>query len=144
MKLKLIILAAVFIISLAGTSQTCIHPGALVSVNNLMNEKYDYIIFKFLKPHHDKGLLSGAKSDLFPSATRNKNTYHKIIFNNVTFLCYNKLNVNTPAKRLLNFKVEQKTEDMVSYVFELAEGAKIRNHYVLRHHDFYIVKIRIE
>lgn len=144
MKIKLIIHAVLLFFSLTGISQTCVIPGSLVSVNNMTTAKYDYLVFKFLKPHPDKGILSAGKADLFPSAVRNKNTYHKIVFNNVAYFCYNKVNVSTPAKRLLNFKVEQQTDNMVSYVFELAEGAKIRGHYVYKHHGFHIVKVRIE
>ena len=144
MKIKLVLLGAFLFVGLMAIGQTCVQPGALVSVNNLSTEKYDYLVFKFIKPHPDKGILSGGNTDLFPAAVRNKNTYHKIVFNNVAFFCYNKINVSTPSKRLLDFRVEQKTDNMVSYVFELAEGAKIRGHYVYRHHGFHIVKIRIE
>ena len=33
---------------------------------------------------------------------------------------------------------------MVSYVFVLSEGAKIKGHYVKQQQDLYYVKIRIE
>lgn len=144
MKVNILILAFFLLLSITGNSQTCVQPGALVSVKNLSTEKYDYLVFKFLKPRNDKGILSGAKADLFPAALRNKNTYHKIVFNNVAFFCYNKVNVVTPTKRVIDFKVEQKIDNMVSYVFALAEGAKIGSHYVYKQHGFYIVKIRIE
>jgi hypothetical protein len=129
---------------LCGLAQPCIQPGSLVTVKNISTEKYEYIIFKFLKPHSDKGILSSGTAELFPFNKGKKNSYHRIIFNNVTHLCYNKLNINTNGKKLLDFKVQQKTDNMVSYIFELAEGAKITRHYVKQHQDLYYVKIRIE
>lgn len=144
MKLQILILYVFVCLSLKGISQTCVVPGSLVSVNNMFTEKYDYLVFKFLKPHTDKGFFSKTSAVFFPKANSNKNTNHKITFNNVANFCYNKVNVSAPTKRLLNFKVDQQNDHMVSYVFELAEGKKIMGHYVYKHHGFYIVKVRIE
>ncbi len=125
-------------------AQPCIQPGSLVSVRNISTEKYEYIVFKFLKPHSDKGILSAGTDELFPFNKGKKNSYHKIVFNNVPHLCYNKLNINIKKGKLLDLKVQQKTDNMVSYVFELAPGAKITGHYVKQQQDLYYVKIRIE
>ena len=118
-------------------SQSCIQPGSLVSVRNISTEKYEYLVFKFLKPLSDKGVLSAGTDELFPFNKGKK-------FNNVPHLCYNKLNINLKNKKLLDLKIQQKTDNMVSYVFVLAEGAKIRGHYVKQQQDLYYVKIRIE
>jgi hypothetical protein len=144
MKVKLILLCTLLALSFKGICQTCIQPGALMSVRNLTTEKYDYLVFKFLKPHPDKGIVSGAKADLFPDQLKKRNTYHRIAFQNVAYFCYNKLDVAMPTKRILDFKVEQNTDNMVSYVFALAEGVKIKSHYVYSSHGFHIVKVRIE
>lgn len=144
MKVNLLILSLFLLLGISSNGQTCVQPGGLMSVKNLSGEKYDYLVFKFLKPRNDKGNLSGAKADLFPASLRSKSSFHKIVFNNVAFFCYNKVQVIAPTKRILDFKVEQKADNMVSYVFALAEGAKISSHYVYKQHSFYIVKIRIE
>ena len=130
--------------SFNSVAQPCIQPGSLVTIRNITKEKYEYIIFKFLKPHNDKGILSSGTSELFPFNKGGKYSYHRIVFNNVTHLCYNKINVVPTGRRLVDFKVQQKTDNMVSYVFELVEGAKITGHYVKQHQNLYYVKIRIE
>jgi hypothetical protein len=144
MKKIFIPLTIILLHSFNSLAQPCIQPGSLVAVRNVSTEKYEYIIFKFLKPHADKGILSSGTSELFPFNKGEKNSYHRIVFNNVTHLCYNKINVVTTGRKLVNFKVQQKTDNMVSYVFELAAGAKITGHYVKQHQDLYYVKIRIE
>ncbi len=144
MKKIFISLTIILLHSYSSLAQPCIQPGSLVTVKNVSTEKYEYIIFKFLKPHSDKGILSNGTSELFPFNKGKKYSYHRIAFNNVTHLCYNKINVVPTGKKLVDFKVQQKTDNMVSYVFELAPGAKITGHYVKQHQDLYYVKIRIE
>jgi len=144
MKKILFFLSVTLFHSLYCFAQPCIQPGSLVSVRNISTAKYDYIIFKFLKPHNNKGVLSGGTAELFPFNSGKKHSYHRIVFNNVTHLCYNKLNVVPKGTRLVDFKVQQKTDNIISYVFELSEGAKIAGHYVRQLQNFYYVKIRIE
>lgn len=144
MKKILIPLIVIIFHGFCGSAQPCIQPGSLVTVTNITNDQYDYLVFKFLKPHKDKGILSTGTSELFPFNGGKKYSYHKIVFNNVSNFCYNKLNIKSNGKRLIDLKVQQKTDNMVSYVFELAEGAKITGHYVKQHKDMYFVKIRIE
>jgi hypothetical protein len=144
MKKILISLTLIMLHFLYASAQPCIQPGSLVTVRNITDSSYDYLVFKFLKPYKDKGILSKGTSELFPFNGGKKYSYHKIVFNNVSNFCYNKLNINSNGKRLIDLKVQQKTDNMVSYVFELAEGAKITGHYVKQHKDMYFVKIRIE
>ena len=143
--MKIIISFVVILFTFATCfSQPCIQPGSLVSVRNISTEKYEYLVFKFLKPLSDKGVLSAGTDELFPFNKGKKYSYHKIVFNNVPHLCYNKLNINFKNRKLLDLKIQQKTDNMVSYVFVLAEGAKIKGHYVKQQQDLYYVKIRIE
>ena len=144
MKKIFIPLTIILLYSFSSLAQPCIQPGSLVTVKNFSTEKSEYIIFKFLKPHSDKGILSSGNSELFPFNKGKKHSYHRIAFNYVTHLCNNNINVVATGKRLVNFKVQQKTDNMVAYVFELAAGAKITGHYVKQHRDLYYVKIRIE
>jgi hypothetical protein len=132
------------LINLVAVGQSCLQPGALVSIINRHFGKYEYIIFKFIKPHPGKGTLTTATSDLFVPTKNKKNTYHRISFSNITHFCYDKLNLQLPDKKLLQFKIQQQEMNIVSYVFELAEGAKITAHYASQQQDFYFVKIRIE
>ena len=57
---------------------------------------------------------------------------------------YNKLNIKATGRRLVDFKIQHKTDNTVSYVFELAEGVKITGHFVKQYQDLYYVKIRLE
>jgi hypothetical protein len=132
------------LLQLPALSQPCLQPGSLVSIVNRHAGKYEYIIFKFIKPHPGKGTLTTAPSDLFVPTSGKKNTYHRIAFNNITHFCYDKMDVKVPGKKLLRFKIQQQERHIVSYVFELAEGAKIAAHYASLQQDFYFVKIRIE
>jgi hypothetical protein len=124
--------------------QPCLQPGSLVSIVNRPVGNYEYIIFKFIKPHPGKGTLTTATSNLFMPTKTQKNTYYRIAFSNITHFCYDKLDVKVPNKKLLQFKIQQQERHIVSYVFELAEGAKISAHYASLQQDFYFVKIRIE
>ncbi len=138
------LLIMIFCHCLSGNAQQCIQPGSLVSVRNISTEKYEYIVFKFLKPFSDKGMLSSGTAELFPFNKGKKYSYHKIAFTNVPNLCYNKLNIKATGRRLVDFKIQQKTDNTVSYVFELAEGVKITGHFVKQYQDLYYVKIRLE
>ena len=144
MKKNITILFACFLIHLASFCQPCFQPGSLVSVRTTSSEKFDYIIFKFLKPHSDKGILTGGNPEFFTGSNTKKSTYHKIAFNLVTHLCDNKMSLVALSKRLLNFKVQQKTQNMVAYGFELSEKSKITAHFLMQQRDMYFVKIRIE
>ena len=144
MKIRLLFLTVSLSHCLCGLAQPCIQPGSLVSVRNISTGKYENIVFKFLKPHSDKGVLSKRTAELFPFNKGKKHSYHKIVFNYVTHLCYNKLNIVPKGGKLVDFKVQQKTDNMIAYVFELKEGAKITGHYVKQQQDFNYVKIRIE
>jgi hypothetical protein len=144
MKKLFALLIAGLLIHVLSYSQPCFQPGALVSVRTTSSEKFDYIIFKFLKPHIDKGLLTGGSADQLMTGAQLKSSFHKIAFNYVTHLCDNKLSLVTTSKRLLQFKMQQKTDNMVVYGFELANGYKITSHNLKQHRDMYIVKIRIE
>lgn len=124
--------------------QPCFQPGALVSVRTTTSEKFDYIVFKFLKPHADKGILSGGSAENLSFSSQKNSTFHKITFNYVTHLCDNKLSLVALSKRLLQFKIVQKTENMVAYSFEIAAGKSITNHSIKQYRDMYIIKIRIE
>ncbi len=144
MKKILLYLTVILFHGMCCLGQLCIQPGSLVSVRNISTEKYEYIVFKFLKPYSDKGILSGGSAELFPFNRGKNHSYHKIVFNNVINLCYNKLNIIPKGKKLVDFKVQQKTDNMISYIFELNEGAKIAGHYVRQQQNFYYIKIRIE
>jgi hypothetical protein len=132
------------LLQLPALSQPCLQPGSLISIVNRHTGKYEYIIFKFIKPHPGIGSLTAAPPDLFVPTSGKKNTYHRIAFSNITHFCYDKLDLKLPGKKLLQFKVQQMERHIVSYVFELAEGAKISAHYATLQQDFYFVKIRIE
>ncbi len=144
MKKRFLILFLFLFQYLPGIAQPCLQLGSLVSVRNISAGKYEYIVFKFLKPHTDKGVLSSGTAELFPFNKGKKHSYHKIAFNNVTHLCYNKLNVVPKGKKIVDFKVLQKTDNTISYVFELIDGAKITKHYITQQQNYYFVKIRIE
>ncbi len=137
----LFLLCAIFLSSYA---QPCMQPGALVSVRNFEASNHEYIVFKFIKPYAEKGILSKTTSDFFLDTKKEGTSYHRLVFNNVTHYCVNKLKFNNGSKKLINFKPVQKDQLMITYVFQLAAGAKVSAHYVSQHHNHYFVKIRID
>jgi hypothetical protein len=125
--------------------QSCFQPGALVSIINRHIGNYDYIIFKFIKPHLGKGVLTpGEPSLLFTTKAGKKYSYYKITFNDVAHFCEDKMNVQVPGKKLMGFKIQQQQKHIITYAMQLAEGAKISAHYASLQQNFYYVKIRIE
>jgi hypothetical protein len=125
-------------------SQSCLQPGSLVSIINQHTGNYEYIVFKFMKPHLGKGVLTAGESNLFAPEAGKKYSYHKITFNNVVDFCQDKMNVKVPGKKLIDFKIQQQERHILTYVLQLAEGAKIAAHYASLQQNFYFVKIRIE
>jgi hypothetical protein len=125
-------------------SQSCLQPGSLVSIINQHIGNYDYIVFKFMKPHVGNGILTAGEPNLFASERGKKYSYYKITFNNVTDFCQDKMNVKVPSSKLIGFKIQQQEMHILTYVLQLAEGAKITAHYASLQQNFYFVKIRIE
>ncbi len=143
-KKRYFLLFLLFTFFLSSYAQPCMQPGALVSVRNFEASNHEYIVFKFIKPYAEKGVLSKTTSDFFLDTKKEGTTYKKLVFNNVTHYCVNKLKFNNTSKKLLNFKTVQKDQLMITYVFQLAAGAKVTSHYVSQHHNHYFVKIRID
>jgi hypothetical protein len=115
----------------------------LVTVFHPISDSSEYIVFKFLKPYHSKGTLTPYNGDLFAPLTKGK-TFYRITFTNVVNYCYDKLNRIKPGNKMTGFKTETKNGGTVSYVFELAEGIKIANHFAYNYHNSWFVKIKIQ
>ncbi|MFN8245946.1 MAG: hypothetical protein U0T56_06180 [Ferruginibacter sp.] len=125
-------------------SQSCIQPGALVSIFNTKKGKYEYLIFKFVAPYKSKGTISSGPNNLFNSENRTGKTYHRIAFSDVTSFCHDKWILDLPQKKILDFKTPELGNGNAVYLFELAPGAKITSHIAYKQQIYHFVKIRIE
>jgi hypothetical protein len=139
-----LLLSIIAFFSITSNAQPCLQPGALVSVFNTAKGKHEYLVFKFMLPYQSKGILTGGSSGFFNPVNNEGKTYHKISFTNVTNFCPDKWLLNLPQKKILDFKTPEMGNGTVSYVFELAPGAKIHSHYSYRQQNYLFVKIRID
>ncbi len=143
-KLLIILFLALAAPTKAAFSQSCIQPGALVSIFNTKKGKYEYLIFKFVAPYKSKGTISSGPNNLFNSENRTGKTYHRIAFSDVTSFCHDKWILDLPQKKILDFKTPELGNGNAVYLFELAPGAKITSHITYKQQIYHFVKIRIE
>lgn len=125
-------------------SQSCIQPGALVSIFNTKQGKYEYIIFKFVSPYNSKGIITGGTNNLFDSDNKTGRTYHRIAFSDIAFFCHDKWILKLPQEKILDFKTPEMGNGQAVYMIELAPGAKITAHTSYKRQIYHFVKIRVE
>lgn len=131
-------------------AQTCNQPGALVSVKNSYRSHIEYLVFTFVKPHNERGVVAKAGRGPFIQMPGNNpiqvkgDKIMRISFPNSYTICDTKNYSVVPQNKIKDVKSVQQSDGVIAYLVGLDAHAEITHHQSYMVNGFHIVKFRIE
>lgn len=149
--MKTVILSlAIWFFQVGVQGQSCNQPGALVSVKNSYRSKIEYLVFTFVKPHNERGILTKTNRGPFLQMPGNSlidvkgDKFYRISFPNSYTICDTKMYAVVPQEKIKDVKSVQQNDGVIAYIIGLNADAKVTSHQSYLYHGFHIVKLRIE